>query len=398
MRLCEKEACTGCGACFNICPVHAIQMIEDREGFARPVVNEKMCIRCEKCTHACPILSPVSLPRDPAPTPFAAWNRDPVVRKSSSSGGMATLFGESILAQGGTVFGAAFDAHFVVRHRAAYSPAELALFRGSKYVQSDMGETPRAVKQELQNGRPVLFIGAPCQVAGLYGFLGGDHERLLTCDFICFGVPSPRVFREYVRFMTNRYGSPIETIAFRNKEWGWQRFSIWIRFQNGREYRRLFGGGEDPYAWGFCHALFLRPSCYACPYASLPRLGDITLADFWGIARKEPFPYDTFNGLSLILVNSPKGRATWDSLKDRYVAVERTLEEAFAGNYRLRQGTPRPADREAFFDVLNERGFEEAVRRHLVPRGPPRWIRIKRSLKRLLLHLPIKRLRPQFAP
>lgn len=382
--LCEEHVCTGCAACDNICPVKAIQMAEDSEGFLRPVVDMKVCIRCGKCSKACPQLASVPLSRSKAPSAFAAWNLDPEIRTISSSGGMASLFAESILEQQGVVFGAAFDEQFVVRHRAALTKDALAPFRGSKYVQSDIGRTLAEAKQCLQNGRQVLFIGAPCQITGLYGVLGGDHERLLTCDFICFGVPSPRVFREYVRHMEQRYHSPIRSIAFRNKKWGWSRFSIWITFKNGKEYRRLFRGGEDPYTCGFCHGLFLRPSCYQCPYASLPRFGDITLADFWGIGRKERFDYETSQGISLILVNSPKGAKAFEAIRSRVFAVGRNLEEAIAGNYRLEDKVPLPPDREAFFAELNARGFDQAVQKYLVPRGPSRWIRIKRRIKDLL--------------
>lgn len=192
------EDCCGCSACFNICPVQAITMQEDREGFKYPKIDERSCINCGKCEKACPVLHAETAGRTLHPAFYAVWNRQDEARLSSSSGGVFRVLAEDVLADGGVVYGAAFDVHNRLRHVRAESADALVPLTGSKYVQSEIGTAFCQVRADLKNGRRVLFTGTPCQVAGLYAFLGGDDANLLTADVLCHGVPSPAVFERYL--------------------------------------------------------------------------------------------------------------------------------------------------------------------------------------------------------
>ncbi|SMC68862.1 polysaccharide pyruvyl transferase family protein [Papillibacter cinnamivorans] len=360
--LCKAADCTGCGACFNVCPAGAISMEPDREGFLRPVLDDSKCIRCLKCQAACPVLAQTE-PR-PQGKVYAARNKDADVLSKSTSGGFFSVLAIDILSRGGTVFGAAFDDSMVLRHRGARNEEELGAFRGAKYVQSDTGTVFREVKKELSSGRPVLFSGTPCQVDGLYHFLGNDSENLLTCDLVCHGVPSPAVFFDWVHFLENRQRAKITEIRFRDKRKGWAHSSFTARLSDGREYvKPLMDTG---FGRGFGMALFLRPSCHRCRYSAASRRGDFTLGDFWGLAPGA-LPGGEEQGASLVLVNSEKASSLFERLSPGFECVPRSMEEAVAGNPRLSSPIAASAQRGAFFSAWRLLPFEEVSKRFLVP-------------------------------
>lgn len=217
------EDCCGCSACFNICPVQAITMQEDREGFKYPKIDERSCINCGKCEKACPVLHAETAGRTLHPAFYAVWNRQDEARLSSSSGGVFRVLAEDVLVDGGVVYGAAFDVHNRLRHVRADSADALVPLTGSKYVQSEIGTAFCQVRADLKNGRRVLFTGTPCQVAGLYAFLGCDDANLLTADVLCHGVPSPAVFERYLESLGVGEKCRIE---FRNKDNGWKKYEV----------------------------------------------------------------------------------------------------------------------------------------------------------------------------
>ena len=360
--LCPREDCTGCAACAAVCPVGAIEMRPDHEGFLRPVVGDK-CILCHKCEQTCPMLHPPV----PGPGParaHAVWNLDEAERVKSSSGGFFSLLARYVLEQGGAVFGAVLDETMTARHVCARTEGELAPMRGSKYVQSDLGDSFAQAKALLEAGTPVLFSGVPCQIDGLKRYLGRDYETLLTCDLVCHGVPSPAVFRAYLDGLERAHGgAKVISVAFKDKSHGWAHPWFTVKFGNGEVYTEDFN--RTGYGRGFGMQLFLRPACAVCKYTSVSRPADFTLADYWGLDEKLSLPTERDKGISLVLVHSARGQKVFDALSGRFGQAERPLAEAVAGNPRL--ATPLKANprRPAFFAAFAALPFGEVERRFL---------------------------------
>ena len=349
--LADHTRCTGCTACASGCPRDAITMERDREGFAYPTVDLDKCVHCGRCTAVCPLLRE----REPKPLPavFAAWNRDESIRKDSTSGGAFTALADYVLEGGGVVFGAAFDGKQHLRHVACFRKEDLWRLRGAKYVQSDLGDTFRAVREALKT-RLVLFSGTPCQVDGLYRYLGGRPENLITCDLVCHGVPSPGVWEDMARSIEQRKRKGLQAVRFRNKVTGWKDSHFTTVYDDGTvdtaplfctEYGRAFG-----------RALFLRPSCYRCAYTNMNRPGDFTLGDFWGL-RDDELPEQQEKGINLLMVNTLHGSHIFDQLPLARQAFP--PERAIAGNPRLASPIAQPADRAAFFAAYALEPFDQ---------------------------------------
>ena len=364
-RLADPSRCTGCTACASICPHDAIAMVRDREGFARPVIDGEACVRCGRCTSVCPILT--ERPRGAMPAVFAAWNKNDDIRRDSTSGGIFTLLAEHVLEQGGVVYGAAFDSRMHLRHIACFRKEELWRLRGAKYVQSDLNGIFREIRKWLEQ-RPVLFSGTPCQVDGLYRYLGGRPENLTTCDLVCHGVPSPGVWEDTVRDLEERRRQSLQAVRFRNKVAGWKESHLTAVYGDGTvDTAPLF---RTEYGRAFGRALFLRPSCHRCPYTSMSRVGDLTLGDFWGL-RPEELADQQEKGVSLLLVNTPHGSRIFDQLP--LAKQPFPPERAIAGNPRLASPIPASPDRAAFFAAYALEPFDQ-VRREFF-RLPPLPVR-----------------------
>lgn len=368
--LCQRHECTGCGACFNVCPISCIEMRPDSDGFLSPFIDVQLCTKCQRCHKACPILFQPSIVRGDPPDVYACWNLDDEVRMESSSGGMFSVFADYILENNGVVYGASLDDQQNLKHAGISLKSELGGARKSKYFQSDIAATFREAKEHLESGRLVLFTGTPCQIAGLYGFLGeNSYLNLITADIICHGVPSPMVFKKYQRHLEVRYRSPIRDISLRDKTNGWLAPDTLIHFGNGKQYRKSYIA-EDPYARAFLANICLRESCHCCHYTSTRRFGDITLADFWGIGREEPFDYDTDKGVSLVLLNTGTGRMIFDKNKHRFFSTKRELVEAINGNIHLQSPSKMHPDREAFLRDLHSIDFAALVDKYVpMPKG-----------------------------
>lgn len=353
--LADHTRCTGCTACASGCPRDAITMERDREGFSYPTVDLDKCVHCGHCTAVCPLLRE----REPKPLPavFAAWNRDESIRKDSTSGGAFTALADYVLEGGGVVFGAAFDGRQHLRHVACFRKEDLWRLRGTKYVQSDLGDTFREVREALKT-RLVLFSGTPCQVDGLYRYLGGRPENLITCDLVCHGVPSPGVWEDMARSIEQRKRKGLQAVRFRNKVTGWKDSHFTTVYDDGSvDTAPLF---RTEYGRAFGRALFLRPSCYRCAYTNMNRPGDFTLGDFWGL-RDDELPEQQEKGINLLMVNTPHGSHVFDQLPLARQAFP--AERAIAGNPRLATPIAQPADRAAFFAAYALEPFDQVRRK-----------------------------------
>lgn len=371
------DNCSGCSACASACPCKCISMESDHEGFLYPHVDTDKCVSCGKCVEVCPIISPRS---DLAQKPqaFAAWNLNDEIRKSSSSGGMFTLLAERILENGGVVFGAAFAGDYrSVHHIKVEVMADLSQLRGSKYLQSSIGNSYTEAKKCLDEGRPVLFTGTPCQIGGLREFLGRDYPLLYTQDIICHGVPSQKVWAKYVDCRENEAESKTKNAFFRNKIHGWKNFSVQLMFSNGIEYIDFFR--NDLFMRGFLADLYLRPSCHSCKFKGLTRAADITLADFWGLNRLMP-ELDDDKGTSLVLIHSEKGQQLFEQVKAHIKYRQVDLDRAIEGNSPAVCSVKPHHNREKFFLAFEREPFPELVSKCLY-QSP--YVRAKGLLKRL---------------
>ena len=354
--LASHSVCTGCTACASGCPKDAIRMERDREGFSYPVIDPEKCVRCGHCTAICPILH--TREQKALPAAFAAWNRDDKVRKDSTSGGVFTALAEYVLESGGVVYGAAMDGKQHLRHIACFRKEDLWRLRGAKYVQSDLGDIYREVKKKLRS-RLVLFSGTPCQVDGLYRYLGSRPENLITCDLVCHGVPSPGVWEDMARSIEQRKGKGLQAVRFRNKVTNWKNSHFTTVYDDGTvDTAPLFA---TEYGRAFGRALFLRPSCHSCAYTNLNRPGDFTLGDFWGL-KDDELPEEQEKGINLLLVNTAHGSHIFDQLPLSRQAFP--VERAVAGNPRLASPIARPEERAAFFAAYALEPFDQVRKKY----------------------------------
>ena len=347
--LAKASACTGCSACANICPHGAISIGPDKSGFLMPSVDESKCVECKLCEKACPIVNDIELKHPEVKEVYAFW--DNRTRTESSSGGAFSAIARRVLEQGGVVFGAAWQEGFNCRHISCNDVEGLSALRGSKYLQSEIGKTFAEAKKALIEGKYVLFTGTPCQIAGLRSFLRKPYEKLLTVDIVCHGTPSNELFKNYIDKLKREYPkyAQADGFEFRNlRGWGYAP-SLKIR----NKFSKELTGVPNLYMAAFKKSATARESCYDCQFNGLSRVGDITIADFWGVgAFGTPFKHDVSKGVSLVLLNSEKGREVFSELKDCFVE-KRDVKEAVRLNHNLVGSSRRPADREEVIEAFN---------------------------------------------
>lgn len=346
INLCGIGECTQCMACMTICPQNCISMQQSEAGFSIPKIDREVCISCGLCVKSCHQINFV-LDKNSPLVVFAAWNKNKDVRCLSSSGGIFSAFAEFIITKGGIVFGAAYVDALKVKHVGVEKLADLQRIRGSKYVQSEIGNCYNEVKRALKSTRYVLFTGSPCQVAGLYSFLGKKYETLFTCDFVCHGVPSQKAFDKYLEKINLSYFEN-SIFQFRDtKRWGFQ-LAI-----NGCNIRLK----DTYYLKAFTRGYMFMENCYSCRYATPERISDITMADFWGLG--DTFNYSKRNGVSLLLINTEKGKKLISHCKDNLFMIERSMKEAVEGNYNLSNPSKRPVERDTYYnDSINLSKFQ----------------------------------------
>lgn len=356
----DKLQCCGCNACGDICTHNAISFRIDNEGFWYPVVDETKCVECGLCEKVCPIINKAKQERYSVPIVFAAYNKNEDIRLDSTSGGLHSALANVMYDQGAYVCGAIYNEDHTVSHTISPERNMLPKIRSSKYLQSSMEGQYGKIRTLLRNGEKVFFCGTPCQVVALYNFLGKEYDGLTTCDFICRGVNSPKVFLKYMDMLEKRYASKATEIKFKNKKWGWHNFSMRVDFENGQQYCE--DRWHDLFFIGYLQSgNFSRPSCYECKFKGFPQKSDITLADFWGIEQIDP-SMDQDKGTSLVMVNSDKGLDLFNSSKEQLIWKQFSIDEARRGNPAMDSSLHAISDdRESFFEALDKYPFDQVA-------------------------------------
>lgn len=382
-KLCQKEYCTGCTACASVCPKGCITMTQDENGFLCPVIDTERCVECGLCEKTCPIITPLKTAEN-EPKAYAAYSKDEAVRLQSSSGGVFTEIAKEILAEGGVVFGAAYNDQFDVVHICVDYEANLFKLRGAKYAQSNLCRTFTNVKERLDAGQQVLFSGTPCQVAGLKAYLRKDYEKLLTVDFVCHSVPSPMAWREYVKYRAqlDNGGQMPELINLRSKETGWSRYQYSNLFQYADGTNYSARSDESLYMKLFVGGYINRESCANCQFKGYSRVSDLTIGDFWGIWDVAP-EMDDNKGTSVVLVQSACGADLFQKIADCLAVKEVFLEEASQQNQAmLKTHTPNARRNEALSFV--KAGHIAECEKWFIKKKPSFIRRVLNLAKRIL--------------
>jgi len=360
----DKQNCCGCGACMNACSHNAITMVEDEYGFVYPRVNTALCVDCGICRRACGYQNP-PMKATPAAC-YAAVAKDEVLFRASSSGGVFPVLAVNVLERGGVVYGASMlleDTGFSPKHLRISQKKDLPLLQGSKYVQSDLSFTYRQAKEDLQNGKQVLYSGTPCQIAGLLQFLGREYDNLLTMEVICHGVPNARMFRDFIAGLEGKKQKKVTGFAFRSKEKD-QGKIVCIEYcgASGSKEKTLLGAQEYSYMCFFQNACISRESCYTCPFAEEERVADLTVGDFWGFWQEHPnVSARAFagngTGVSCILANTEKGlQIIRDSMAD-FVLVETGFEKVARHNDQLSRPCRYSRERDELLRMYRQGGY-----------------------------------------
>lgn len=370
--------CCGCTACASSCPKNCITMTENGEGFLYPIIDKETCVNCGLCEKECPMLHPNNdIDLNEA---FGAITNDQDILLQSSSGGIFTELATLVLNDGGCVFGAAFSDNFhSVKHVMVESVEGLPALRGSKYVQSDIGNTYREAKAELAKGRQVLFSGTPCQIAGLKYYLGREYDNLLLVDIICHGTPSPVLWDRYLSAIETQMGGKAKYVSFRHKEHGWRKFGMELPFETGKRYYKELG--DDPFLKMFLKNYCLRESCYNCRVKEAGSVADITIGDFWGVERVAP-EIDNSMGVSLALVHTEKGKRYFDLAAQHMITVQTDYDEAIAYNSAMNHSVARPAERDSFFSDMKQMDWDKLVKKYT---SVPLKTRVRQMLSRSMI-------------
>lgn len=358
----NKSECCGCGACAQSCLQNCIAMKEDEEGFWYPVIDQENCIRCGLCERACPAIHQCE--REYEEKVYAAASNDRELVSRSSSGGMFGILAEYILSKNGVIFGAAFNDEMELVHSSAENQEGCRKFHGSKYIQSNTENTFAECKKYLAAGRYVLYTGTPCQIAGLKRYLQKDFENLLTVELICHGVPSPGIWRRYVRELEEVKGHRIMDAAFRYQDSGWKVFRFMTEYDNGEV--QVIPGVQSPYFTAFLNNLTLRPSCYECKYRLAYSKSDLMIGDFWGVGKYHQ-NFDEQLGVSALLVMSDKGEQVFSEIQDQMHYVKSDISMLTPMNGCIRLSVFPNKNRQAMMEAYaGKENLSEALRRYAI--------------------------------
>lgn len=347
----DKAMCCGCTACQSICPTKAIEMVEDEEGFLYPKINERKCINCGLCDKTCPVLNAKKKKKEQEG--YVLNHKQDSIRKDSTSGGAFSPIAEYVLQKKGVVYGAMFDENFNVIHGYIENKEDLTKLRGSKYVQSFLGNSYKEIKQFLETGRYVCFSGTPCQVEGLKKFLRKEYENLVTVDVMCHAVPSPLVWKKYFEYIKkNKLNDEnVEKVLFRDKsKYGFKYSTMTLKSKNKEYYR---GVETDPFLRAFFGDLSDRPSCYKCVFKKLEHESDFTIWDCF-IAEKFDKGLDDDIGTSRMLINTEKGKKIFDKIKENFCYTKVDVEELTKDVKEMLNSVNLPNERKKFFSDINE--------------------------------------------
>lgn len=356
----NKEDCTGCSACQNICPKLCINMKPDKQGFVYPSIVTSMCIQCDLCVKVCPIHNQCDTSTYTHRV-YAAWSKNENTRYTSTSGGAFSELAYRILEKGGVVAGAAYDNDNLVKHILVSDRLGIERIRQSKYIQSKVGNIYCLVKEQLEKGVAVLFCGAPCQVAGLKSYLKKEYLALYTVDFICRGMNSPKAYRFWLDELENKNNSKATKVWFKYKINGWKKspYCTRVDFQNGDSY--VANAEQNYFMQGYLQGnLYLRPSCSQCHFKGVERSSDITLADFWKVSAE----FDDDKGTSLVMINSDKGADLFNEIQVSLYAYERNFQEITGGNVCFSDSVKLNPKGAEFLQKLGTKPFSVLVKEY----------------------------------
>lgn len=355
----NKKKCCGCTACYNICPVQAITMSPDNEGFLYPVIDGTLCVNCGMCEKVCPVHNKQT--HEEQTEGYIVRHKDLSIVEDSTSGGAFTAFSTTVIDEGGIVYGAGYDEEMRVVCKKAKTSAELCEMRGSKFVQSDLNETFHDIKQQLEDGIVVLFTGTPCQVTGLISFLQKKPKNLICIDFVCRGVASPYLWYNYVNLMQKKYNSKIIGARFKNKTYGYHATTMKIDFENGKSY---YGSGRiDPMMKAFVNEMSSRPSCSNCAFKDVERVSDLTMFDcyeFTSITGK----IDDNKGYTSLLVHTEKGHELFEKVTEKFVVFKADVEKLVSKNGIMALNSALPSNhRECFYEMIQNHSIDVAMKK-----------------------------------
>lgn len=349
----DKKLCTGCTACLSICPKKAIFFKEDKDGFKYPVIDKDKCIDCGLCKKKCPVLN--TKDNDSINDCYVGFNKDDNEKVKSSSGAIFSLLADYVLDNNGIVIGAAFDKDNKLKHVAVESKKDLDKLKGSKYLQSNLNNIFTYIKENIKD-RKILFVGTPCQVAGVKAII--NNKNLLCVDLICHGVPSPKLFDKYIKELEFKNNDSLLNYNFRDKSTGWDTYSNTASFKNSNITEL---SKDNKYMKLFLSDIALRESCYSCNFKVGNKYSDITLGDFWGVQNYYPEMYNK-KGVSAIIINTEFGREVFNYIKDCIDYKECMLEEILSGNQSLKVSSGRPSRRDEFFSKLDKYSIDDLCR------------------------------------
>lgn len=353
--------CNGCKACAKICPVNAIEMIKDEFGFEYSSINSEKCIKCGKCLKICPELNKPTTKNYENPEIWASWNKDKKIRLTSTSGGVFYELARAIIKNNGYVCGAIYNEKLLVEHIITNKFEDIDRLKQSKYIQSDLKNVYCEIKELLQDGKQVLFVGTPCQNTGLRNFLGKDYKNLFLIDFICLGVNAPNAYLKYLQYLEKNFKSKVKEVWFKNKDFGWKKFHTKITFENNE----VFYGQryEDLFLKGFIgsKSLYFRNSCYNCSHRTFPRYSDITIGDFWGVKKC----FDNDKGTSIIMINSKKGKNLLKLIEQNLVMHKSNIKPALNHNQALFVSKRKPIEYNEIKENLNKLDFDDFINKYI---------------------------------
>lgn len=383
IEIIDKKDCCGCGGCFQKCPVHCITMQADKEGFLYPKVDKSRCIDCKACERTCPILNKKE--QKSMGKIYGLANKDFVIRKNSASGGSFSLLAYYVLAHDGIVYGAAYDSDMRVNIVGIENITQLPKVIGSKYVQSNTGTVFEEVKAHLRKGRLVLYSGTPCQIGGLINFLGKKFENLITFDFACHGVPSPKVFKKYIESMEKKYNKKIIDYKFRTKEHGYDEKSCdyaRIDFEDGKKIYACETGIEEMFMTkAFFSEISSRPSCAKCVFKGLSHISDFTAFDCWHTKQLCPDLNDN-KGVTSLIINTEKGNILFEKVKGNSFFRELNLQKAiYLDGISLLHSIDQNLNREKFFIDLDKKDIGNLYNLYIKEKG---FKIVKNKIKKVL--------------
>lgn len=358
MELCKKNDCTGCLSCYSVCKFNAIELIKNEKGFIYPTIDKEKCVNCGLCQKVVDSLNN-DTDRRKTIEAYGVVSLDESIRSKSQSGGLAYLLSKKIIEKKGIVYGAAYTENFKVEHIRVETLDELDKLRGSKYVQSDLEKCLKLLIKDLKEGKIVLFIGTPCQISGIKSIVKvmGLSKNFYSVDFICHGVPSPKILEDYLFFIEKKYKKFIKKINLRNKKvGGWHNHLETIEFEDNNVLQ------NDLYKELFYSNLALRESCENCKYTKKDRTGDITIGDYWGVEKFHPEFYNDNKGISLALIQTLKGRNLFESLLSEIDFIK--LKEDEYLQPQLLKSSKTPYQKNNFWKDYNNKSFEKILKKY----------------------------------